>query len=34
MCKYCGQVIEEKRLMIRPTSSSCVACKKKLQGEG
>ena len=33
ICKYCGQPIEEKRLLIRPTSSSCVACKKKLKGE-
>lgn len=32
-CKYCGQPIEEKRLLARPTSSSCVACKKKLKGE-
>jgi len=33
ICKHCGQPIEEKRLLIRPTSSSCVACKKKLKGE-
>ena len=33
ICKYCKQPIEEKRLEARPTSSSCVACKKKLQGE-
>jgi RNA polymerase-binding transcription factor DksA len=33
ICKYCGQPIEEKRLMIRPTSNSCVACKKRLKGE-
>jgi RNA polymerase-binding transcription factor DksA len=32
-CKYCGKEIEEKRLLARPTSSSCVECKKKLQGE-
>lgn len=30
-CKYCGNEIEEKRLLIRPFSSSCVACKTKLQ---
>ncbi len=30
-CKYCGNQIEEKRLLIRPFSSSCVACKTKLQ---
>ena len=33
ICKYCGKSIEEKRLVIRPTSSSCVACKKRLKGE-
>lgn len=31
ICKYCGNEIEEKRLLIRPFSSSCVACKTKLQ---
>ncbi len=30
-CKYCGNEIEEKRLLIRPFSSSCVSCKTKLQ---
>lgn len=29
-CKYCGKDIDEKRLRARPTSSSCVDCKKKL----
>jgi len=33
ICKYCEQTIEEKRLFIRPTSSSCVSCKKKLKAE-
>ncbi len=33
ICKHCGNPIEEKRLLVRPTSSSCVDCKKKLQGE-
>lgn len=33
ICKHCGQPIEEQRLLIRPTSSSCVSCKKKLKGE-
>lgn len=33
ICKYCHKVIDEKRLIIRPTSSSCVECKKKLKGE-
>lgn len=31
ICKYCGNEIEEKRLLIRPFSSSCVACKTRLQ---
>jgi len=31
ICKYCGQEIEEKRLVVRPFSSSCVNCKSKLQ---
>jgi DnaK suppressor protein len=29
VCKYCKKPIEEKRLLIRPTSSSCIECKKK-----
>lgn len=31
ICKYCDNEIEEKRLLIRPFSSSCVSCKSKLQ---
>jgi RNA polymerase-binding transcription factor DksA len=31
LCKYCGKEIEEKRLLIRPFSSSCVTCKLNLQ---
>lgn len=27
-CKYCGKPIGEKRLMARPTSTSCIDCKK------
>lgn len=27
-CKYCGKDIGEKRLMARPTSTSCIDCKK------
>ncbi len=27
-CKYCGKDIGEKRLMARPTSTSCIECKK------
>lgn len=33
-CKYCHQEIDEKRLRARPTSSSCIDCKKKLTLEG
>ena len=28
VCKYCGKDIGEKRLMARPTSTSCIECKK------
>ena len=31
VCKYCGGEIGEKRLEARPTASSCIACKTKLQ---
>lgn len=31
ICKYCGNEIPEKRLLARPASSACVACKAKLQ---
>jgi DnaK suppressor protein len=31
VCQYCGGPIGEKRLEVRPTASSCVACKTKLQ---
>ena len=33
ICKYCKQTIEEGRLRARPTSTSCVACKKTLTQE-
>lgn len=33
ICKYCFKEIEEGRLLARPTSSSCVECKKKRKGE-
>ena len=33
ICNHCSQPIEEERLKVRPTSSSCVGCKKKLKGE-
>lgn len=32
-CKYCGKEIDEARLRARPTSSSCVSCKKTLTQE-
>jgi DnaK suppressor protein len=34
VCKYCRKQIDEKRLRARPTSSSCIDCKKKLTLEG
>lgn len=33
VCKYCDEPIDEKRLLARPTSSSCVSCKKTLTDE-
>ncbi len=33
ICNHCGEPIDGQRLKIRPTSSSCVECKKKLKGE-
>ena len=32
-CKYCHQQIDERRLLARPTSSSCIQCKKTLTQE-
>lgn len=32
-CKYCGKDIDIKRLEARPTSSSCISCKKTLTQE-
>ena len=32
-CKYCKQEIAEARLRARPTSSSCIDCKKTLTQE-
>lgn len=32
-CKYCKQPIDERRLIARPTSSSCIQCKKTLTQE-
>lgn len=33
LCNYCKQEIDEKRLLARPTSSSCIRCKKTLTQE-
>ncbi len=33
ICKYCKQPIDERRLLARPTSSSCIECKKTLTQE-
>lgn len=33
LCNYCKQEIDEKRLAARPTSSSCIKCKKTLTQE-
>lgn len=32
-CKYCHQNIDERRLDARPTSTSCIQCKKTLTQE-
>lgn len=33
LCKYCKQPIDERRLLARPTSTSCIQCKKTLTQE-
>lgn len=33
ICRYCSQEISRERLEIRPTSSSCVECKRKFSNE-
>ena len=33
VCKYCKKEIDERRLLARPTSSSCINCKKTLTQE-
>lgn len=30
ICNYCKKPIDEKRLLARPASSACVACKNRL----
>lgn len=32
-CKFCDKLIDQKRLLARPTSSACVSCKKLLTDE-
>ena len=32
-CKYCDKEINQKRLKARPSSSSCIACKKSFTRE-
>lgn len=33
ICKYCNKEIDEKRLRARPSSSSCIECKKSFTQE-
>jgi RNA polymerase-binding protein DksA len=33
VCKYCQKPIDQKRLQARPTSSSCIECKKAITQE-
>lgn len=33
ICKYCQEPIAQERLIARPTSGSCVSCKKTLKEE-
>jgi len=33
ICKYCSKEISEKRLEARPSSSSCIECKKSFTQE-
>lgn len=32
VCKYCGHNIEPERLKVRPESTACIECKRKLKG--
>jgi DnaK suppressor protein len=31
VCKYCGNKIDERRLLARPASSACVTCKETIK---
>ncbi len=33
ICKYCKKEINPQRLLVRPSSGSCIECKAALQGE-
>jgi len=33
ICKYCDKPISKERIKIRPISSACIPCKKRLKGE-
>lgn len=33
ICKYCGKQIPEERMRARPTSGSCIECKKTIAQE-
>lgn len=33
VCRYCGKPIDERRLLARPESGSCVACKEELKSQ-
>lgn len=33
ICKYCDKPVDARRLKARPTSSSCVSCKKTITDE-
>ncbi len=33
LCKYCQKPIDQRRLLARPTSNSCVDCKKAITQE-
>ncbi|PJE75588.1 hypothetical protein COV04_04145 [Candidatus Uhrbacteria bacterium CG10_big_fil_rev_8_21_14_0_10_48_11] len=30
-CKYCGEQIDERRLLARPSSSACISCKQTMK---
>lgn len=33
ICKFCDKPIDEKRLLARPTSNTCISCKKTMTDE-